>query len=397
MFANKLFEPEDGDNVAQIDDDSSDFEEGQNHSRGMVSEQQENQNPQSGGGDKAKGETPQERRQRMQDMRRKALAKRNQRMTTTVVARSVDTKSQSRSSYGDDDGMQVSVHSMEKSTEHRAAETESLMKKANVNSTFDPTRPKVRVTRLVADVSTRSGHTARTGFSDTPDTNVEPEVNGNPTGNNGGSHPHLRTPAVIDPHDLPSFIRSPIPPHQRLQCYIVRNRKGLRNKLYPVYHLYLEQDDTMLLAAKKRGQNKTSNYLISSDAKTLTKDSSYFGKTRSNFVGTEFTVYDKGINPKDVSKKDKGISSTIVREELALVQYDSNFLGNRGPRKMTVYVPRIKDDGTRLTNRPLDDKSTSSARIKKKDMDDFIMMQNKPPTWNDQVCVRECVCMCTRA
>jgi tubby-related protein 1 len=68
----------------------------------------------------------------------------------------------------------------------------------------------------------------------------------------------------------------------------------MKNKLYPTYELYLDEEDRFLLAAKKRSKNKTSNYIISQDAKSLGKDSaSYLGKLRSNFVGTEFVVYDK--------------------------------------------------------------------------------------------------------
>lgn len=54
------------------------------------------------------------------------------------------------------------------------------------------------------------------------------------------------------------------------------------------------------MSSKKRTSNKTSNYLISFKRDELTKKSAgYIGKVRSNFLGTEFQVYDNGINPSD--------------------------------------------------------------------------------------------------
>lgn len=88
------------------------------------------------------------------------------------------------------------------------------------------------------------------------------------------------------------------------------------------------------MTGKKRSSNKTSNYIMSMSKTELTKKSSHFlGKVRSNFLGTEFHVYDTGNNP----KKCKTIEG--VRRELAGVTYESNLLGARGPRKMKVAIP----------------------------------------------------------
>lgn len=57
------------------------------------------------------------------------------------------------------------------------------------------------------------------------------------------------------------------------------------------------------------------------------------GKVRSNFLGTEFFVYDTGDNPKEAK------STSNVRKELAVVQYESNLLGSKGPRKMRALIP----------------------------------------------------------
>ena len=60
---------------------------------------------------------------------------------------------------------------------------------------------------------------------------------------------------------------------------------------------------------------------------------------RSNFMGTEFHIYDTGSNPK------KAMSFESVRKELASVTYETNFFGSKGPRKMRALVPDLKEDG----------------------------------------------------
>jgi len=51
------------------------------------------------------------------------------------------------------------------------------------------------------------------------------------------------------------------------------------------------------MSGKKRSGCKTSNYLIGMDKNKLDKKSpGCIGKVRSNFLGTEFHVYDSGKN-----------------------------------------------------------------------------------------------------
>ena len=92
-----------------------------------------------------------------------------------------------------------------------------------------------------------------------------------------------------------------------------------------------------ILAAKKRSRNATSNYLVTIDNKDMSiKSPNYLGKLRSNFLGTEFTIFDKGLNPK---KKEAFINPDGVREQFGVILYASNLLGARGPRKMRIIIP----------------------------------------------------------
>ena len=147
--------------------------------------------------------------------------------------------------------------------------------------------------------------------------------------------------------DMHSFLTRPLPRDITLQCTIRRERGGF-NRLYPKYFLFTSDTRAFLLAGKKRPGNKTSNYLMSMSEKELkTKSPAYLGKVRSNFMGTEFTVYDKGLNPKK-----KQATLETYREELSVVMYQSNLLGAKGPRKMRVLLPAVNAEGERYRWKP---------------------------------------------
>merc|ERR1719326_2682095 len=97
----------------------------------------------------------------------------------------------------------------------------------------------------------------------------------------------LEEPAMID------FLLAPVPKAMGvMECRIVRERGGL-NMLYPKYILKTETG-TLLLTAKKRG----------------------------NFVGSEFILYGRGMNPKSLpSHLNLGQKVAAVRPELCAINY----------------------------------------------------------------------------
>jgi len=72
--------------------------------------------------------------------------------------------------------------------------------------------------------------------------------------------------------------------------------------LFPKYILKLSEGEKFLLSGKKRSGNKTSNYMVSIEQDSKKKGKGYLGKVRSNFMGTEFVIYDNGDNPKKKKK-----------------------------------------------------------------------------------------------
>lgn len=74
--------------------------------------------------------------------------------------------------------------------------------------------------------------------------------------------------------------------------------------MFPKYTLALSNGNKYMLTGKKRNMNTTSNYMITIDANKFAKgNNGYLGKVRSNFLGTEFYIFDSKENPKKAASK----------------------------------------------------------------------------------------------
>ncbi|XP_026533985.1 tubby-related protein 1-like [Notechis scutatus] len=186
---------------------------------------------------------------------------------------------------------------------------------------------------------------------------------------------------VIEEDNLEEFVLQPAPQGMTIKCRLTRDKRGMDRGLYPTYYLHLDNDKKIfLLAGRKRKKSKTSNYLISTDPTDLSRDGENFiGKLRSNLMGTRFSVFDNGVNP-DRANADW----SNVRQELAAVIYETNVLGFKGPRKMTVVIPGMNSDNERVPIRPRNDNDGLLMRWQNKIMDSLIELHNKAPVWNDE-------------
>ncbi|XP_070543889.1 tubby-related protein 3-like isoform X2 [Ptychodera flava] len=189
---------------------------------------------------------------------------------------------------------------------------------------------------------------------------------------------------VLEVEDLDKFVLAPAPQGVTIKCRITRDKKGMDRGMFPTYYLHMERDDgrkVFLLAGRKRKKSKTANYLISTDATDLSRDGESFGgKLRSNFLGTHFTIYDNGINPGKPGALSDGSN---IRQELAAAIYETNVLGFKGPRKMTVVIPGMNIDHERVQVKPRNEHESLVERWKKKAMENLLELHNKTPVWND--------------
>ncbi|XP_010715548.1 tubby-related protein 3 isoform X5 [Meleagris gallopavo] len=136
-----------------------------------------------------------------------------------------------------------------------------------------------------------------------------------------------------------------------------------------------------LLAGRKRKKSKTSNYVISVDPTDLSREGeSFIGKLRSNLMGTKFTVYDHGVSP---IKAQGQVEKAHTRQELAAIYYETNVLGFKGPRRMSVIIPGMNMNHKRIPVQPQNENESLLSKWQTKDLENLIELHNKAPVWND--------------
>ncbi|CAK9298129.1 unnamed protein product [Gordionus sp. m RMFG-2023] len=231
---------------------------------------------------------------------------------------------------------------------------------------------------------TKKSDNSNTLLIDKDDENLN--INETPV-NSHTVNPNESTDANLPPlseitENLERFALLPAPKGSLVKCRISRDKKGMDRGIYPTYYLHLERDDgkkVFLLAARKRKKSKTSNYLISVDPTDLTRGGdSFVGKLRSNMLGTSFTIFDNGDNYKRAQ-----FTGSNLRKELGAIIYDTNVLGFKGPRKMTIVIPSMNLDNERIEIIPRSEYETIFEKWKRRELDCILELKNKTPIWND--------------
>uniref|UniRef100_A0A3Q3WH11 Tubby C-terminal domain-containing protein n=1 Tax=Mola mola TaxID=94237 RepID=A0A3Q3WH11_MOLML len=179
--------------------------------------------------------------------------------------------------------------------------------------------------------------------------------------------------------NLEKFVMQPALQGVTVKCRVTRDQRGMDKSLYPLYYLHLDNEKkTFLLAGRKRKKSATSNYLISIDATDLSRGGENFvGK--SNLMGTKFTVFDNALNPERALP-----DMSNARQELAGIIYETNVLGMKGPRRMTVIVPGMDKDNERVPHKARNECDGLLMRYQNRRMENLIELHNKTPVWNEE-------------
>lgn len=134
--------------------------------------------------------------------------------------------------------------------------------------------------------------------------------------------------------DRKAHLMTPGGRDQMVQCIVRRKKSPLGP--YPVFAMY-DHKGQFMLSARRRKKSRNSNFLVSLDPFELSRDAhSYFGKLRSNFMGSEYTLYTAGARPGRAGVEEEG-----AREELGIVKYRTTSIAG-GPRKMTIALPMLE-------------------------------------------------------
>ncbi|KAK4439116.1 Tubby-like F-box protein 7 [Sesamum alatum] len=193
---------------------------------------------------------------------------------------------------------------------------------------------------------------------------------------------------------FPSSLKKPGPRDPPLQCLIRRDKKNATFYLYLALSPSFMDKGKFLLAARRYRTGAHTEYIISLDSVDLSQGSkAYVGKLRSDFLGTNFTIYDSqppydGAKPSS-SKAGRRVASKQISPqvpsgnfEVGHISYKFNLLKSRGPRRMicSISCPSSEEVSTNDSETKRPDSSTNG----------YLVLKNKAPRWHEHL---ECWCL----
>ncbi|GMP65829.1 hypothetical protein CsSME_00026464 [Camellia sinensis var. sinensis] len=153
-----------------------------------------------------------------------------------------------------------------------------------------------------------------------------------------------------------------------------------------------------LLAARRYRHGAHTEYVISLDADDMSQGSNaYVGKLSSDFLGTNFTIYDSqpphsGAKPSSSRSCRRFASKQISPQvpagnfEVGQVSYKFNLLKSRGPRRMLCSL-KCPCSGETEANKPQDN---SDKKKPESATPSFTVLRNKAPRWHEHL---QCWCL----
>ncbi|CAL9198166.1 unnamed protein product [Musa hybrid cultivar] len=201
----------------------------------------------------------------------------------------------------------------------------------------------------------------------------------------------VRPPLETGKITFPSSLKEPGPADIPIQCFIKRNKKN------STFYLYLGLTQTFmdkgkfLLAARRFRHGARTEYIISLDADGLSQGSNaYVGKLRSNFLGTNFRIYDSqpphsGAKASSSRASRRFASKQISPQvpagnfEVGQVSYKFNLLKSRGPRRMHCTLQC-----------PVGNSEEDSPKPKAHSGGVPLVLRNKAPRWHEHL---QCWCL----
>jgi len=164
-----------------------------------------------------------------------------------------------------------------------------------------------------------------------------------------------------------------------VKCRITRDRGSIKSYGYPTYFCYLDgaEDRKLVLTARKRKKARASTYIIATSPETLNKEH-FIAKVKSNIMGTRFTCFDNGPAFNELVKPEN------VRREFVSVIYDQNVLGFKGPRKMTIVIPKMNNETrSRMECQPTSENMGLLGHFDECNLERITVHHNRQPMWND--------------
>ncbi|KAB5534552.1 hypothetical protein DKX38_017638 [Salix brachista] len=197
---------------------------------------------------------------------------------------------------------------------------------------------------------------------------------------------------------FPSCLKQPGPRDLPHQCLIKRNKKTSTFYLYLALTPSFTDKGKFLLAARRYRHGAHTEYIISLDADELSQGSNaYVGKLSSDFLGTNFTIYDSqpphsGAKPSSSRASRRFACKQISPQvpagnfEVGQVSYKFNLLKSRGPRRMvcSLKCPVLQEtiNDKNLDNSKMNGLESASSGC--------TVLRNKAPRWHEHL---QCWCL----
>ncbi|KAG5235397.1 tubby F-box protein [Salix suchowensis] len=197
---------------------------------------------------------------------------------------------------------------------------------------------------------------------------------------------------------FPSCLKQPGPRDLPHQCLIKRNKKTSTFYLYLALTPSITDEGKFLLAARRYRHGAHTEYIISLDADELSQGSNaYVGKLSSDFLGTNFTIYDSqpphsGAKPSSSRASRRFACKQISPQvpagnfEVGQVSYKFNLLKSRGPRRMvcSLKCPVLQEtiNDKNLDNSKMNGLESASSGC--------TVLRNKAPRWHEHL---QCWCL----
>lgn len=208
----------------------------------------------------------------------------------------------------------------------------------------------------------------------------------------------VKSPFSTGKITFPSCLKQPGPRDFPLQCLIKRDKKNSTFYLYlSVSPSSFSEKGKLLLAARRYRRSGHIEYIVSLDADDLSQGSrAYVGKLSSDFLGTNFTIYDSqpphdGAKPSNSRSTRRFASKQISPQvpagnfEVGQLSYKFNLLKSRGPRRM---ICSLKCPGS--GEAPLVDQE-ENVKPKSSELDSgYTVLRNKAPRWHEHL---QCWCL----
>ncbi|XP_052178255.1 tubby-like F-box protein 7 [Diospyros lotus] len=207
----------------------------------------------------------------------------------------------------------------------------------------------------------------------------------------------VRSPLQSGKITFPSCLKQPGPRDSPLQCLIRRNKKNSTFYLYLGLTQSFTDDGKFLLAARRYRHGAHTEYIISLDADDISQgNNAYVGKLSSDFLGTNFTIYDSqpphnGAKPSGSRSSRRFASKQVSPQvpagnfEVGHVSYKFNLLKSRGPRRMVCLLKCTCLGETEI-------KPEHNSRMKNPESSpgECTILRNKAPRWHEHL---QCWCL----